>query len=224
LLGTATAVLAAIGLVLPGFIVAELSRIERAGRAGQGDLDLILRALFYALLIQIVALPWTASIVRDVGQGEDWTKHVCALVPYGAVVLLAVPTMFGLGLNRLLRTAEKPDKEGKTGNLKWWHAALGAQDARDAFDLGFGRLADQGRYVIVRRKDGTMLAATFGEQSWAGRAPEPHDLYLEEVRSLSPDGHIGPPLMPPHAVWINADAVDSVFIADPSAKLLDNVE
>jgi hypothetical protein len=216
LLGTATAVLATIGLVLPGFIVAELSRLERAGRTGQGDLELVLRALFYALLIQIAALPWTAVVVRDIGSGDDWTKHVWALVLYGFVVLLLIPTLLGLGLNRWLRATEE---DGEAGSLKWWHAALGAQDARDGFDFGFGRLAEEGRYVIVRRRDGSMLAATFGERSWAGRAPEPHDLYLEQVRSLSPDGEIGPPLKPEHAIWINADTIDSVFVADPPRSL-----
>jgi hypothetical protein len=206
-------VLATIGLVLPGFIVAELSRVERASPTGQGDFELVLRALFYALLIHVAALPWTATLVRDIGGGENWTHHVAALVPYAAAVLLVAPTLLGLALNRWLRSAEE------TGNLSWVHAALGARDARDGFDFGFGRLTERGRFVIVRRKDGTMLAATFGDRSWAGRAPEPHDLYLEQVRSLSPDGEIGPPLEPEHAVWINADGVDSIFVADPRGTL-----
>ena len=218
LLGTATAILATVGLVLPGFIVAELSRIERAGRTGQGDLELVLRALFYALFIQMLALPWTASIVKDIGDGDDWTNHVCALVLYSAVVLVAAPTLLGLGLNRLLRSAELDG----SGKLKWWHSALGAQDARDAFDFGFDRLADEGRYLIVRRGDGTMIAGKFGNRSWAGRAPEPHDLYLEQIRSLSPDGEIGPPLKPEHSVWISAATIDSVFVADPSGTLKSN--
>jgi hypothetical protein len=216
MLGTATAVLVTIGLVLPGFIVAELSRLERAGRAGQGDLELILRALFYALLIQIVVLPWTAHLVRVVGTGDDWANHVCSIVPYALVVVLLIPTLMGLALNRWLRSAEK----AHSGKLNRWHAALGAQDARDGFDFGFDRLAEEGRYVIVRRHDGSVVAATYGNRSWAGRAPEPHDLYLEEVRSLSPDGEIGPPLKPLHAIWISADSIDSIFVAEPPASLL----
>jgi hypothetical protein len=208
-LATATAILATIGLVLPGFIVAELSRIKRSARSGEGDFELVLRALFYALLIHIVFLPWTATLVRNIGPGQDWASHVWALVPYAFVVLLIVPTLLGLALNWWLRSAEQ------RGNLGWIHSAFGAHDARDSFDFGFGRLTERGRYLIVRRSDGSMLAGTFGKNSWAGRAPEPHDVYLEEVRSLGPDGEIGPPLEPKHSIWLNAEAIDSIFVADP---------
>ena len=70
--------------------------------------------------------------------------------------------------------------------------------------------------MLVRRKGSDQLVAgTFGTDSWAGKAPEPHDLYLEEVRSVSLDGAVGPALDPKHGVWIAADELAEIFVVEP---------
>jgi hypothetical protein len=210
MLSTVTAIFATVGLVMPGFVIAELSRAERATSGSRTDFELVLRALFYALFLHVIFSPWTASLVRRVDGGEDWTQHVGALLLYAVVVLIVSPTVFGLLLNRWLRGAEEH------GNLRIRHALAGARDARDAFDYAFGKLDKEGRYVLIRRKsDNQLIAGTLGPDSWAGKAPEPHDLYIEEVRSLSQDGAVGPPLVPRHGLWVSADDLSSVFIIDP---------
>jgi hypothetical protein len=212
MLSTVVAVFAVVGLVLPGFVVAELSRAERAQSGSQSDFELILRALFYALLIHLLFSPWTAWLVRTIHGGEDWTHHLAALVPYGVALLIVTPAALGTGLNAWLRRAER------AGTLNRLHALAGARDARDAFDFVFGQLEREGRYVLVRRRDSEhLLAGTFGPDSWAGKAPEPHDLYLEELRSVSADGAVGPPLEPRHGVWIACDAIAEVFVVEPPA-------
>jgi hypothetical protein len=58
----------AIAFVLPGFITADLAESRRATRAARSDLELILRGLVYALIIQaaVAATGWTQTIVDDV--------------------------------------------------------------------------------------------------------------------------------------------------------------
>ena len=58
----------AIAFVLPGFITADLAESRRATRAARSDLELVLRGLVYALIIQaaVAATGWTQTIVDDV--------------------------------------------------------------------------------------------------------------------------------------------------------------
>lgn len=209
MLSTVVAVAAFVGLLLPGFVVAELSRADRATSGGRTDFELVLRALFYALIIHLLFIWWTGYLVRSIDGGDDWTHHLSALALYGAVVLVVAPAVLGVALNAWLRRAERG------GTLKRRHALAGARDARDSFDFIFGKLEREGRYVLVRRKNvDQLIAGTFGTGSWAGKAPETHDIYLEEVRSVSEDGAVGPPLAPRHGVWIAADELAEVFIVD----------
>jgi Family of unknown function (DUF6338) len=90
------------------------------------------------------------------------------------------------------------------------------RDARDSFDFLFGKLEKEGRYLLVRRKGSDQLVAgTFGTGSWAGKAPEPHDLYLEEVRFVSTEGAVGPAVEPKHGLWIAADDIAQIFVVSP---------
>jgi hypothetical protein len=58
----------AVAFVLPGFITADLAESRRATRAARSDLELVLRGLVYALIIQaaVAATGWTQTIVDDV--------------------------------------------------------------------------------------------------------------------------------------------------------------
>lgn len=62
---TLIAVLSLLVLVLPGFIVAELASSRRASRGGRTDWELILRALWYALVLHLVAAAsgWTLFVL-----------------------------------------------------------------------------------------------------------------------------------------------------------------
>jgi hypothetical protein len=119
--------------------------VERASAAADSDWELVLRALSYSLTLHLLASPWTRALVLRLENGE-WDRHLSSLVTYGLVVLLAAPVAIGLGLNELLRRAER------SGRLKWWHYALGGRDARQAWDFVFQRL-DAGRWRPTRVKE-----------------------------------------------------------------------
>jgi len=95
MLTTAVAVLAAIALLLPGFIVVEVA-IARGARSSRSDLELALRALAYALIVHLAFGWWTASLVERVGPVAEWDEHVGALSLYTGVVLVVVPILLGL--------------------------------------------------------------------------------------------------------------------------------
>ena len=73
MLTTAAAILSAIGLLMPGFIVAELS-VARSARGPRSDLELALRALSYTLVIHVAFAFWTVHLIATVGKPEDWTN------------------------------------------------------------------------------------------------------------------------------------------------------
>jgi hypothetical protein len=143
MLTTAAAIFSAIGLLMPGFIVAELS-VARSARGSRSELELALRALSYTLVIHIVFAFWTVHLIAHVGKPHEWTKHWAALTVYGAVVLIGVPALIGSVLNRYLANVESKD-----GPPNLFAAAFGAGEARDAFDFAYQRWRKHGGYVII---------------------------------------------------------------------------
>jgi hypothetical protein len=168
---TLIGVLIAIALVLPGFVIVQLSRVGRA-TADESEVELVLRALFYALLLHAAYAGWTSALIEGIPDPEDWPEHLRELLPYVATVLIATPVVIGTVLGRYLRNVERA---GKTGTLS---AVLGAKDARDAFDYLFQRL-DEGGWLIVELTGNQFVGGKYGKHSSVGQSPSPHDLCLQ---------------------------------------------
>lgn len=126
MLNTAVSILAAVALLMPGFIVAELS-IARSAHSSRSDLELALRALAYTLIIHLAFGFWTVDLIETVGAPEQWADHLGAISAYVGIVLLAVPVALGVLSNRYLAAVESRD-----GPPNLFAAALGAGEARDA--------------------------------------------------------------------------------------------
>jgi hypothetical protein len=206
---TVVAVASVLMLVLPGFVITDLQRQDRASIADESDWELVLRALSFSLLLHLAASPWTRTLVLDL-QGGDWDQHVGELVVYGVVVLVVAPVLIGLALNRLLRTAER------SGKLRWWHYALGGRDARQAWDFVFQRL-DRGGWLVVKLKTARAIAGKLGRGSWASQSPAPggHDLWLEEIWTVDDYGRPSTMIEPRQGMWIARDDIETLFVIDP---------
>ena len=213
MLDTALSVAIAVAVILPGFVVSDLSRIGRADRSESGDLRLIMRALFYALAIHLMASPWTRSLADKLDGDAELSNHVNALAVYALVVLVLAPIALGLLLNAELRRAEKK------GTLRRIHYVLGAHDARTSWDFAFQPFdGSTGAFVTVVLADGGVIGGVFGDESWVSRSPTyPQDLYLEEQWALNQDGIPFEPLRPSRAVWISGGSVKSVQLHPGSA-------
>ncbi len=143
MLDTAISILAAIALLMPGFIVAELS-VVRSARPRRSDLELALRALAYALILHLAFGFWTVHLIQSIGSPGKWSGHTVAISLYVAVVLIGVPITAGAALNRYLTSVEL---RGEPPNL--FAAGLGGGEAGDAFDSARQRWHRDGGYVIV---------------------------------------------------------------------------
>jgi len=211
----------AIAFVLPGFITADLAESRRATRAARSDLELILRGLVYALIIQaaVAATGWTQTIVDDVtgssgsqvAKTEAWTDHLPELVTFGLVVGILIPTILGLLLSEWLRRAEQ------CGQLKFWHYAAGGRDYRKAWDFVFGRQEGTFLLVTVAEDDGVKhFLGKYGPDSWATQAPtQPPELYLEEAWPADEEGFVDQETLdrkPARGMWVAADKVDRLEI------------
>jgi len=109
---TVAGILVAVAVVLPGFVIAELSVVGRA-RAARSDLELVLRALFYALILHSVASPFTKMLADEMGSLSNWQAHLLPLVAYTSVALVIVPVVVGLILGAHLRSVERHVEEGE---------------------------------------------------------------------------------------------------------------
>lgn len=180
MLSTGAAILSAIALLMPGFIVAELS-VARSARGSRSDLELSLRALSYTVVIHVIFGFWTVHLISSIGQPTDWTHHWLALTAYGGVVLVALPIAIGSVLNRYIAGVESGD-----GPPNLFAAALGAGEARDAFDFAYQRWRKDGGYVIIELVGHTedaprLVGGIYGERSAVGQTPSPLDVYLESL-------------------------------------------
>jgi Family of unknown function (DUF6338) len=211
---TFTELLIAVAFVLPGFIMADLAETKRA-RPRRTEPELILRALTYTLLIQgAVALTgWTGQLIADTDSGERWDEHVTAIVLFVFVVVIVVPTLLGLGLNALLRRAER------RGNLSPLDYALGGRDARQGWDYVFERFG--GGFVFLTLKEGVegrppFLVAKFGDYSWAPQQlSDVHDVYFEEIWIADASGQITGEFEERRGLWLCLDQIDMIQFIDP---------
>lgn len=207
---TVVGVIIAVALILPGFVIAELSMVGRA-RAQTSELETVLRALFYALLLHVLASPWTRELALRIDPLDEWTQHLNALLLYTLVVLGAVPVTTGLLLGGYLRRVET---RGSPGAL---YSVLGARDARDAWDYVFQRL-DPGAWLIIELGEGRLVGGKYGEHSSVGQSPSEHDLYLQELWHVDDTGfepNLFGRVEPARGMWIAADQVRSVRVLNP---------
>jgi hypothetical protein len=220
---TIAAIIVAISLVLPGFIIADLAEARRAQRSARSDWELVLRALIYALVLQSLVLltGWTTQLIDTAGllkhakpgMTATWEQHVDAIALYVVVVILLAPTIIGLALGWVLRRAE-----GR-GSLTWIHYALGGRDARDAWDYIFQRYG--AGFILVHLKPGdeqrhAFIVGKFGRTSWAAQTPTTaRDIYFEEVWPASSDGQITEEFAVRRGVWLDSSQIDAMFFIEP---------
>lgn len=172
----------------------------------------------YALVVHLVFAFWTVHLVHVVGPVKDWSDHWTAIVVYAAVVLLLVPVMAGLALNRYLARAELA--EGPPSRIA---AAFGAGEARDAFDYAFQRRRNTGAWVIVELVGHTpstprLVGGIFGRGSAIGQTPSAHDVFLEALCTVSEgaDGvrTIAARLDPPRGVYLAASQIARIDLLE----------
>jgi hypothetical protein len=213
MLNTAISILAAIALLMPGFIIVELS-VARSARASRSDLELALRALAYTLIIHLAFAFWTAHLVKTIGPPSNWVDHVAAISVYVTVVLLGAPIAIGAYINRYLASVESREDPPSL-----FAASLGAGEARDAFDYAYQRWRKDGVWVIVELVGHTsdvprLVGGVYGRHSAVGQTPQAHDIYLEALCTVNEDAngirHIVQRVEPGRGVYIPADQIARV--------------
>jgi hypothetical protein len=217
---TVTAVIATVTFLLPGFIVADLAQRQRAGSSSLGDQRALLRALFFSVLIHLLASWWTWSLVQKL-DGGDWHKHYWEALSYLTIVVLAIPVALGLSLNEVLIRAERQD-----GQLRRWHYALGARDARDAWDYLFQRYHEHGVWVLVHLKaappagDGArVVIGRYGRGAAAGQSPVPeHDLFLRDLWVADEAGSPVQRFDPPRSLWVAKSEIAELYLLEQDAS------
>jgi hypothetical protein len=221
MLTTAFSILAAIALLMPGFIIAEIS-VARSARASRSDLELALRALAYALVVHLIFSWWTVELVDRVGAMEGIPDHLVAVSAYVAVVLLGIPIALGVGLNRFLARAELAD-----GPPSLIAAGLGAGEARDAFDYAFQRRRS-GAWLIVElvghtRDQPRLVGGIYGNRSAIGQTPSPHDIYLQGLCTVleGEDGvrTLQSRLEPERGVYLAASQIARIDVLEDTSEM-----
>jgi hypothetical protein len=173
-LTTASAILSSIALLLPGFLIAEIST-ARSARGSRSDLELALRSLSYALIVHVIFGFWTVHLISTVGKPDEWPDHWGALTAYGLMVIFAVPVLIGSIMNRYLAQV---DASGAEPSLL--AATLGAGPPSDAFD--FSQHSAAGRtpspHDVFLERLCTVVVDANGIRSLADQLEPPRAVYI----------------------------------------------
>ncbi len=120
-----------------------------------------------------------------------------------------------LDLTVLVR-AERGD-----GELRRWHYALGARDARDAWDATFQRYHDSGVWVLVHFKDvssdagARVVIGKYGRGAAAGQSPVPeHDLFLRDLWAADEAGIPVQQFDPPRSLWVAKSEIAELYFLE----------
>jgi hypothetical protein len=219
--GTVATFVALVIFVLPGFITARVASRRRPAPATLGDLELVLRALGYSLVLHaaFALTTWTPSLVRKLDSGHNWTAHVDALVLFAAAIILAawiLGLVLGWALDELQSRADKGSAKG-TVALAVFHA-LGGQDVRDGFDYVFARRKQEGSDYIaevhtIGAEGQQRQWGRYGDASYFGLSPQPHDLYLEEMWNESAEGVLKA-MSPKQEGWFAAESIREIHFRE----------
>lgn len=173
-LDTFSAVLLAIGFLVPGFVLSSVLAMTFRRRSNS-PADLTIQYLTLSC-VNHGFWSWLIALMLH----DDWFLQRPVVSSFLAFVILFVsPIAFGV-----LATAfsQKP-----------WApqllAAFGFKLHRfipTAWDFKFGQ--EKAAWLIVRLKDGSTVFGYFGSSSFAGDEPQDRDLYLEEVYTLDDSG------------------------------------
>jgi hypothetical protein len=203
----------ALAMVLPGFVIVQLSLVGRA-QGESSEVELVLRALFYALFLHLIFSLWTGRLVEDVGPVDEWRHHLGALIPYVAVVLVIAPVALGSALGSYLRHVERTDDQ--PGLL---YSALGARNASSSWDYLFQHQARYGSWVVIEYTDGALTGGKMGKTSPVGQTPTPHDIFVQELWTAKADDqgvvYLDEEITPIQGKWIADTQIRSVTILDP---------
>jgi hypothetical protein len=72
---------------------------------------------------------------------------------------------------------------------------------------------------LIVRTDKELVAGKYTRQSWAGKTPSPHDLYLGEVWLLNKEsGQIVERLEPHYGAWFSASSIKDIYVAEPPTE------
>lgn len=224
---TVVAVVALVVLVLPGFIASRVAAGRRAQPTSITDLELVLRALGYALIVHAVYLGagWTGSLIGDLQDaGRDFDDLRWQLLAFlGVVLATAVGLGFFVGWALRKLEAHSVGRSGPSGTVATgiFHA-LGGQDARDAFDYVFERRRKrEGAFIAILhvdpladdRNDSGLRVGVFGPESYFGQSPRPHDLHLQEVWEFAEGGRLRR-ASPRHEAWYSADQIKDIWFRE----------
>ena len=162
--------------IAPGYVAVAFWSRAKTRRAAGSDLIVVLQSLTLSLVIQVLALPLTYIVFNPVRKSLfDYSPFSAAL--WLRLVVLIVPIIFGSVLNRI--------EDRFRSRLLWvWPPA-----PPSAWDSFFTGTIPEGSFVLVEFEDGTRVAGTWEEGSYAVTSPDTHGLFLAREWLVDDDGN-----------------------------------
>lgn len=172
-------------VILPGFISIKVwGLINPTARVKTADH--LVDAICYSFF-NFAALFWLIPIANRV-QSQFWSTVIFL------IILLVFPVIWPIALKKILSSRRF---RGKT-----------LSPVPKAWDYFFGRA--ESCFMLLHLKNGKTIAGLYRGDSFASAYPEKEDLYISEVWSSDPEGHIIEKIPGTKGMLINKASVDYI--------------
>lgn len=183
--GTLEATVILLLAVAPGYIAIVTWARAKTWQGFGSDLDTILRSLAVSLLVQVPMLPLALVLGLYPNFTHVTGSHAGGLFVWLLLTVLAVPIGGGALASWaydtwLVPLAKSPER---IVSQRFW-----APKPPTPWDRFFSQTVMNGSWLVLRLEDGSYVAGTWEEGSFATTTPNPHGLYLKREWQVSLDG------------------------------------
>lgn len=179
--------------VAPGYIAIVTWARAKTWQGFGSDLDTILRSLAVSLLVQVPMFPLATLLGLYPTVTHLSGAHAGALFLWLLLTVLVVPIGGGALTSWaydtwLVPLAKNPQP---AVNQRFW-----APNPPTPWDRFFFQEVINGTWLVLRLDEGTYLAGSWEEGSFATTTPNPHGLYLQREWQVGQDGTLQPDSIP----------------------------
>jgi hypothetical protein len=205
--------------VVPGFVASTLWARARTWRGPTGDLRTILQSLVLSAIIQVLLFPLTVAWMLPY-RDTLVTDHPWRSAIWLALAVLILPAVLGIGAARatdyLLPVTAPPTSQRVRRTVRW---LVKPSAPPSAWDWLFRDKPPNGKFVLLKFKDGSYIGGAYEENSGAATSPEPHGLILGVEWVVNDVGDFIEPIPSSHGVLIPlTDEIRWVRILDPGSQ------
>ena len=183
-----TGLIVALLAIAPGYVATVFWARARTRRTPGSDFDRVLQSLTFSLIIQVIAALYTIPVITPVR--AHLLDHTLRLALWVALSVFVIPIPLGVVLGKIEDRLQTPVTN--PGSMARWRKLVNVvwpPAPPSVWDWYFTEEIPPGSIVVVEFGDGSRIAGSWEDGSFAATSPEPHGLILARQWGLDDQGN-----------------------------------